>query len=230
MLAIGQVTYVLNNLQEGEEVVRDSKSTEVQSRIIRTEINELRAQIADWKRSLTISQEACSQKLKSTIEEYVEFKARLDLTRNSQTKLIASREMLVRQFKELRDMMGIRICFYFKSFLRVGNLTGEIKFDMESETVEVTCDKHSVSMHMRYIRKYVVLCLILCLWEVTESPFNCLDCNRLTGSNLLTSNIDQLVRVATTMCYHRQLMLFTSLSVTQDNSFSSSVNLIHICD
>ncbi|XP_063040294.1 structural maintenance of chromosomes protein 6 [Engraulis encrasicolus] len=87
------------------------------------------------------------------------------------------------RYKTLRRSLSVRCKLYFNNFLIKLQCCGSMKFDHNNETLSISVkppgqESDSVS-DMRSLsggeRSFSTVCFILSLWEITESPFRCLD-------------------------------------------------------
>ncbi|XP_012677888.1 structural maintenance of chromosomes protein 6 [Clupea harengus] len=87
------------------------------------------------------------------------------------------------RYKTLRRSLSVRCKLYFNNFLIKLQCCGSMRFDHNNETLSISVkppgqENDSVS-DMRSLsggeRSFSTVCFILSLWEITESPFRCLD-------------------------------------------------------
>uniref|UniRef100_A0A8C9T0M5 Structural maintenance of chromosomes 6 n=1 Tax=Scleropages formosus TaxID=113540 RepID=A0A8C9T0M5_SCLFO len=87
------------------------------------------------------------------------------------------------RFKMMRRSIAVRCKLYFSNFLIKLNCSGSMIFDHTKETLSISvkppgCEDDSVN-DVRSLsggeRSFATVCFILALWEITESPFRCLD-------------------------------------------------------
>ncbi|XP_072313154.1 structural maintenance of chromosomes protein 6 [Eucyclogobius newberryi] len=87
------------------------------------------------------------------------------------------------RYKILRRSLSVRCKLYFNNFLIKLNCNGSMLFDHNNETLSITVcppgrEEDEVS-DMRSLsggeRSFSTVCFMLSLWEITESPFRCLD-------------------------------------------------------
>uniref|UniRef100_A0A7N8XDP7 Structural maintenance of chromosomes protein 6 n=1 Tax=Mastacembelus armatus TaxID=205130 RepID=A0A7N8XDP7_9TELE len=87
------------------------------------------------------------------------------------------------RYKILRRSLSVRCKLYFNNFLIKLNCCGSMIFDHNNETLSILVkppgwDDDGVS-DMRSLsggeRSFSTVCFMLSLWEITESPFRCLD-------------------------------------------------------
>ncbi|XP_029568705.1 structural maintenance of chromosomes protein 6 [Salmo trutta] len=87
------------------------------------------------------------------------------------------------RYKIMRRSLSVRCKLYFNNFLIKMNCCGSMMFDHSSETLSISVKppgRENDSMSdMRSLsggeRSFSTVCFILSLWEITESPFRCLD-------------------------------------------------------
>ncbi|XP_048046427.1 structural maintenance of chromosomes protein 6 [Megalobrama amblycephala] len=87
------------------------------------------------------------------------------------------------RYKSLRRSLSVRCKLYFNNFMMQLHCCGSMMFDHINETLSISVkppgqEKNNVS-DMRSLsggeRSFSTVCFILALWEITESPFRCLD-------------------------------------------------------
>ncbi|KAK5603295.1 hypothetical protein CRENBAI_010760 [Crenichthys baileyi] len=87
------------------------------------------------------------------------------------------------RYKIMRRSLSVRCKLYFNNFLIKMNCCGSMIFDHNNETLSISVkppgrDKVGAS-DMRSLsggeRSFSTVCFMLSLWEITESPFRCLD-------------------------------------------------------
>lgn len=87
------------------------------------------------------------------------------------------------RYKIMRRLVSVRCKLYFNNFLIKMNCCGSMVFDHNNETLSISVkppgrEDDGVS-DMRSLsggeRSFSTVCFMLSLWEITESPFRCLD-------------------------------------------------------
>ncbi|XP_012727779.2 structural maintenance of chromosomes protein 6 [Fundulus heteroclitus] len=87
------------------------------------------------------------------------------------------------RYKIMRRSLSVRCKLYFNNFLIKMNCCGSMIFDHNNETLSISVkppgrDKDG-ARDMRSLsggeRSFSTVCFMLSLWEITESPFRCLD-------------------------------------------------------
>uniref|UniRef100_A0A6Q2ZCH3 Structural maintenance of chromosomes protein 6 n=1 Tax=Esox lucius TaxID=8010 RepID=A0A6Q2ZCH3_ESOLU len=84
------------------------------------------------------------------------------------------------RYKIMRRSLSVRCKLYFNNFLIKMNCCGSMMFDHNNETLSISVGRENDGMSdMRSLsggeRSFSTVCFILSLWEITESPFRCLD-------------------------------------------------------
>uniref|UniRef100_A0AAR2IUK4 Structural maintenance of chromosomes protein 6 n=1 Tax=Pygocentrus nattereri TaxID=42514 RepID=A0AAR2IUK4_PYGNA len=84
------------------------------------------------------------------------------------------------RYKTLRRSLSVRCKLYFNNFLIKLHCCGSMMFDHNNETLSISvCQEKDNINDMRSLsggeRSFSTVCFILSLWEITESPFRCLD-------------------------------------------------------
>ncbi|XP_078797384.1 structural maintenance of chromosomes protein 6 isoform X1 [Oryzias latipes] len=87
------------------------------------------------------------------------------------------------RYKIMRRSLSVRCKLYFNNFLIKMKCCGSMSFDHNNETLSISVrtpgrDRDGVS-DLRLLsggeRSFSTVCFMLSLWEITESPFRCLD-------------------------------------------------------
>uniref|UniRef100_A0A8C6M8I3 Structural maintenance of chromosomes 6 n=1 Tax=Nothobranchius furzeri TaxID=105023 RepID=A0A8C6M8I3_NOTFU len=87
------------------------------------------------------------------------------------------------RYKIMRRSLSVRCKLYFNNFLIKKNCCGSMIFDHSNETLSITVKplgRHKDGVNdMRSLsggeRTFSMVCFMLSLWEIIESPFRCLD-------------------------------------------------------
>uniref|UniRef100_A0A7N5ZWI1 Structural maintenance of chromosomes protein 6 n=1 Tax=Anabas testudineus TaxID=64144 RepID=A0A7N5ZWI1_ANATE len=84
------------------------------------------------------------------------------------------------RYKIMRRSLSVRCKLYFNNFLIKMNCCGSMIFDHNNETLSISvCMEDDGVSDMRSLsggeRSFSTVCFMLSLWEITESPFRCLD-------------------------------------------------------
>lgn len=87
------------------------------------------------------------------------------------------------RYKSMRRSLSVRCKLYFNNFMMQLNCCGSMMFDHINETLSISVkppgQENSNVNDMRSLsggeRSFSTVCFILALWEITESPFRCLD-------------------------------------------------------
>ncbi|XP_005158646.1 structural maintenance of chromosomes protein 6 isoform X1 [Danio rerio] len=87
------------------------------------------------------------------------------------------------RYKTLRKSLSVRCKLYFNNFMIQLHCCGSMMFDHNNETLSISVKPPGQEMNsvsdMRSLsggeRSFSTVCFILALWEITESPFRCLD-------------------------------------------------------
>ncbi|XP_066524825.1 structural maintenance of chromosomes protein 6 isoform X2 [Hoplias malabaricus] len=87
------------------------------------------------------------------------------------------------RYKTLRRSLSVRCKLYFNNFLIKLHCCGSMMFDHSNETLSISVkppgQENDNINDMRSLsggeRSFSTVCFILSLWEITESPFRCLD-------------------------------------------------------
>ncbi|KAK2826575.1 hypothetical protein Q5P01_020789 [Channa striata] len=87
------------------------------------------------------------------------------------------------RYKIMRRSLSVRCKLYFNNFLIKMNCCGSMIFDHNNETLSISVKppgrEDDAASDMRSLsggeRSFSTVCFMLSLWEITESPFRCLD-------------------------------------------------------
>uniref|UniRef100_A0AAQ5WZB8 Structural maintenance of chromosomes protein 6 n=1 Tax=Amphiprion ocellaris TaxID=80972 RepID=A0AAQ5WZB8_AMPOC len=84
------------------------------------------------------------------------------------------------RYKVMRRSLSVRCKLYFSNFLIKMNYCGSMIFDHNNETLAISvCREEDGVSDVRTLsggeRSFSTICFMLSLWEITESPFRCLD-------------------------------------------------------
>ncbi|XP_040916614.1 structural maintenance of chromosomes protein 6 isoform X1 [Toxotes jaculatrix] len=87
------------------------------------------------------------------------------------------------RYKIMRRSLSVRCKLYFNNFLIKMNCCGSMIFDHNNETLSITVkppgreddDVSDMKSLSGGERSFSTVCFMLSLWEITESPFRCLD-------------------------------------------------------
>ncbi|MGH0135261.1 UNVERIFIED_CONTAM: hypothetical protein FKN15_056086 [Acipenser sinensis] len=87
------------------------------------------------------------------------------------------------RYKQMRRSLSLRCKFYFIDFLDTLKCCGSMSFDHNNEALAISVQppgrENGGMSDMRSLsggeRSFSTVCFILSLWEITESPFRCLD-------------------------------------------------------
>ncbi|XP_039529137.1 structural maintenance of chromosomes protein 6 isoform X2 [Pimephales promelas] len=87
------------------------------------------------------------------------------------------------RYKSLRRSLSVRCKLYFNNFMMQLHCCGSMIFDHVTETLSISVKPPGQEINnvsdMRSLsggeRSFSTVCFILALWEITESPFRCLD-------------------------------------------------------
>ncbi|KAF2982213.1 hypothetical protein EK904_002637, partial [Melospiza melodia maxima] len=134
-------------------------------------------------------------------------------------EVMAERLKVYRQF--LRSL-SMRCKLHFEHLLRVRGCSGHIMFDHKNETLSITVqpreEERAARSDLRSLsggeRSFSTVCFILSLWNISESPFRCMDefdvymdmVNRRIAIDMILERAD--------FQPYRQFILFTPLSMS----------------
>ncbi|NXB00011.1 SMC6 protein, partial [Cnemophilus loriae] len=134
-------------------------------------------------------------------------------------EVMTERLKVYRQF--LRSL-SMQCKLHFEHLLRVRGCSGHIIFDHKNETLSITVqpreEEKTARSDLRSLsggeRSFSTVCFILSLWNISESPFRCMDefdvymdmVNRRIAIDMILERAD--------FQRHRQFILFTPLSMS----------------
>ncbi|NXH55340.1 SMC6 protein, partial [Rhabdornis inornatus] len=134
-------------------------------------------------------------------------------------EVMTERLKVYRQF--LRSL-SMQCKLHFEHLLRVRGCSGHITFDHKNETLSITVqpreEEKTARSDLRSLsggeRSFSTVCFILSLWNISESPFRCMDefdvymdmVNRRIAVDMILERAD--------FQRHRQFILFTPLSMS----------------
>lgn len=126
---------------------------------------------------------------------------------------------------------------HFEHLLRVRGCSGHITFDHKNETLSITVqpreEEKTARSDLRSLsggeRSFSTVCFILSLWNISESPFRCMDefdvymdmVNRRIAIDMILERAD--------FQRHRQFILFTPLSMSSLPT-SSHIRILRMPD
>ncbi|KAK3563704.1 hypothetical protein QTP86_034421 [Hemibagrus guttatus] len=167
---------------KAREICPDPQRPDRSAKSIDTEITRLRQKIS--------SQEITHGNQEQVIREYAEAHSNY---KNKSSQLRDLKKFIDRldnimtdrqaRYKTLRRSLSVRCKLYFNNFLIKLRCCGSMMFDHNNETLSISVkppgrENDNVN-DMRSLsggeRSFSTVCFILSLWEITESPFRCLD-------------------------------------------------------
>uniref|UniRef100_A0A8B9LVH1 Structural maintenance of chromosomes protein 6 n=1 Tax=Astyanax mexicanus TaxID=7994 RepID=A0A8B9LVH1_ASTMX len=175
-------TYDSDFEEKAKEICPISQIPDRSAKSIDTEITRLREKIS--------SQESTHGNQEQVIREYAEAHGNY---KNKSSQLRDLKRFIDRldnimtdrqaRYKTLRRSLSVRCKLYFNNFLIKLHCCGSMMFDHNNETLSISVkppgqEKDNIN-DMRSLsggeRSFSTVCFILSLWEITESPFRCLD-------------------------------------------------------
>ncbi|XP_068039516.1 structural maintenance of chromosomes protein 6 [Anomalospiza imberbis] len=125
-------------------------------------------------------------------------------------------------YRQFLRRLSIQCKLHFELLLRVRGCSGHITFDHKNETLSITVqprdDDKAARSDLRSLsggeRSFSTVCFILSLWNISESPFRCMDefdvymdmLNRRIAIDMILERAD--------FQRHRQFILFTPMSMS----------------
>ncbi|KAI5618955.1 structural maintenance of chromosomes protein 6 isoform X2, partial [Silurus asotus] len=168
--------------EKAKKICPISQQPDRSAKSIDTEIIRLRQKIS--------SQESTHGNQEQVIREYAEAHSNY---KNKSSQLRDLKKFIDRldnimtdrqaRYKTLRRSLSVRCKLYFNNFLIKLHCCGSMMFDHNNETLSISVkppgrENDNVN-DMRSLsggeRSFSTVCFILSLWEITESPFRCLD-------------------------------------------------------
>uniref|UniRef100_A0A674GVX1 Structural maintenance of chromosomes protein 6 n=1 Tax=Taeniopygia guttata TaxID=59729 RepID=A0A674GVX1_TAEGU len=123
-------------------------------------------------------------------------------------------------YRQFLRKLSMQCKLHFEQLLRLRGYSGHIMFDHKNETISITPreDEKSARSDLKSLsggeRSFSTVCFILSLWNISESPFRCMDefdvymdmVNRRIAVDMILERAD--------FQRHRQFILFTPLSMS----------------
>ncbi|KAI4795695.1 hypothetical protein KUCAC02_029713, partial [Chaenocephalus aceratus] len=183
-----------SGLAQTEEELKEcvSKASEIspQRQVVSASSRSLDTEITRLQRKIKVY-ESIHGEQQLTVREYAEAvslfrqksKQARDLRRfiDRLEHIISDRQS---RYKVLRRSLSVRCKLYFNNFMIKMNCCGSMIFDHNNETLSISVmppgrEDEGVVSDMRSLsggeRSFSTVCFMLSLWEITESPFRCLD-------------------------------------------------------
>ncbi|KAI1895737.1 hypothetical protein AGOR_G00109520 [Albula goreensis] len=160
---------------ERQQVNRTAKSIDL-------EMTRLRSSIS----SLESSQGSQEQIIREYLEAHENYKNNANQVRDLR-RFVSRLDYIVNdrqvRYNTMRRSLSVRCKLYFNNYLAELHCCGSMKFDHNNETLSLSVnppgseddDINDVRTLSGGERSFSTLCFILSLWEITESPFRCLD-------------------------------------------------------
>ncbi|NXD26885.1 SMC6 protein, partial [Spelaeornis formosus] len=127
----------------------------------------------------------------------------------------------LRVYRQFLRSLSVQCKLHFEYLLRVRGCSGQIIFDHKNETLSIIVqpreEEKTAGSDLRSLsggeRSFSTVCFILSLWNISESPFRCMDefdvymdmVNRRIAIDMILERAD--------FQRHRQFILFTPLSM-----------------
>ncbi|KAG7465711.1 hypothetical protein MATL_G00156340 [Megalops atlanticus] len=214
---------------ERQQVNRSAKSIDM-------EITRLRHRISAQESSQG-TQEQITREYKEALENY---RSKTSQVRDLR-KFVSRLDYIINdrqaRYKILRRSLSVRCKLYFNNFLTELNCCGSMMFDHNNETLSISVkppgseddDVNDVRSLSGGERSFSTVCFILSLWEITESPFRCLDefdvymdmRNRRVSMDLLLSLSER---------QHQRQFLFITPQSTSTLPKSDRVRILTLAD
>ncbi|NXR77229.1 SMC6 protein, partial [Pycnonotus jocosus] len=185
------------------------------------EMNRLREKI-NSESSHRGNREEIIQQFHYAKERYEDASSKLKNSRRFIAKLDEVMTERLKVYRQFLRSLSMQCKLHFEQLLRLRGCSGHVIFDHKNETLSITvqpreeekaahCDLRSLSGGER---SFSTVCFILSLWNITESPFRCMDefdvymdmLNRRIAIDMILERAD--------FQRHRQFILFTPLSMS----------------
>ncbi|KAJ8399397.1 hypothetical protein AAFF_G00411090 [Aldrovandia affinis] len=136
--------------------------------------------------SLESSQGTQEQIIREYLEAHENYKSNTNQVRDLR-RFVSRLDYIVKdrqaRYNTMRRSLSVRCKLYFNNFLAELHCSGSMKFDHNNETLSILVnplgseddDISDVRLLSGGERSFSTLCFILSLWEITESPFRCVD-------------------------------------------------------
>uniref|UniRef100_A0AAQ5WWI7 Structural maintenance of chromosomes protein 6 n=1 Tax=Amphiprion ocellaris TaxID=80972 RepID=A0AAQ5WWI7_AMPOC len=189
----GNVQAMKNDLAQREEELQEyvAKATEIspERQQVTSSTKSIDTEITRLKRKIKVYESSHGEH-EQVVREYAEA---LALYREKANQVRDLRRFIDRldnimsdrqnRYKVMRRSLSVRCKLYFSNFLIKMNYCGSMIFDHNNETLAISVhppgrEEDGVS-DVRTLsggeRSFSTICFMLSLWEITESPFRCLD-------------------------------------------------------
>uniref|UniRef100_A0A672TDZ9 Structural maintenance of chromosomes protein 6-like n=1 Tax=Sinocyclocheilus grahami TaxID=75366 RepID=A0A672TDZ9_SINGR len=141
------------------------------------------------------------------------------------------------RYKSMRRSLSVRCKLYFINYMMELKCCGSIMFDHNNETLSISVkplgqEENNVN-DMRSLsggeRSFSTVCFILALWEITESPFRCLD-EFDVYMDMHNRNISMNMLVALSEDQHQRQFIFITPQSTSHLPNSSHITIHQLQD
>ncbi|XP_053828607.1 structural maintenance of chromosomes protein 6 isoform X1 [Vidua macroura] len=125
-------------------------------------------------------------------------------------------------YRQFLRRLSIQCKLHFELLLRVRGCSGHIIFDHKNETLSITVqpreDEKAARSDLRSLsggeRSFSTVCFILSLWNISESPFRCMDEFDVYMDMVSRRIAIDMILERADFQRHRQFILFTPLSMS----------------
>ncbi|XP_046869724.1 structural maintenance of chromosomes protein 6 isoform X2 [Hypomesus transpacificus] len=215
--------------QERQDVNRSAKSIDTEITRLRKRISVQESSHGDQEQVVREYAEALTnyRDKSNQVRDLKKFIDRLD-------NIMSDRQ---NRYKIMRRSLSVRCKLYFNNFLFKMSCCGSMMFDHNNETLSISVKppgRENDSMSdMRSLsggeRSFSTVCFILSLWEITESPFRCLDeFDVYMDMHNRRISLDLLLELSERQ-HLRQFIFITPLT-TSNLPKSSHINIHHLQD
>uniref|UniRef100_A0A672TEW7 Structural maintenance of chromosomes protein 6-like n=1 Tax=Sinocyclocheilus grahami TaxID=75366 RepID=A0A672TEW7_SINGR len=138
------------------------------------------------------------------------------------------------RYKSMRRSLSVRCKLYFINYMMELKCCGSIMFDHNNETLSISVSYEENNVNdMRSLsggeRSFSTVCFILALWEITESPFRCLD-EFDVYMDMHNRNISMNMLVALSEDQHQRQFIFITPQSTSHLPNSSHITIHQLQD
>ncbi|NXJ29006.1 SMC6 protein, partial [Dicrurus megarhynchus] len=125
-------------------------------------------------------------------------------------------------YRQFLRTLSMRCKLHFEHLLRVRGCSGNIIFDHKNETLSISVqprkEEKASRSDLRSLsggeRSFSTVCFILSLWNISESPFRCMDEFDVYMDMVNRRIAIDMILERTVLQRHRQFILFTPLSMS----------------
>uniref|UniRef100_A0A8C5T426 Structural maintenance of chromosomes protein 6 n=1 Tax=Malurus cyaneus samueli TaxID=2593467 RepID=A0A8C5T426_9PASS len=187
---------------------------------LNAEMNRLREKI-DSESSLRGNREEIIRQFQYAKERYEDASNKV---KNLRRFIVVLEEVMAERLKVYRQFLrslSVRCRLHFEDLLRLRGCSGNIIFDHKTETLSITVqpreEEKASRSDLRCLsggeRSFSTVCFILSLWNISDSPFRCMDEFDVYMDMINRRIAIDMILEKAYFQQHRQFILFTPLSM-----------------